>query len=73
MLAALLLSLQDSQRILDAFERARPKDDTLSIYRLDWAEDVKSALARAAKEGRPVLVVATEQTEDAGSLKSGHC
>jgi hypothetical protein len=63
----------DVDAILKAYRAARPGDEELRLYTLDWAADLKGALARAAKEGRPVFLVATRQLEDAGSLYSGHC
>ncbi len=72
-LVALLLSgfpqEEDPQAILRRYQSARPREDSLAIYKLDWAPDFKSAL----KEKRPVFLVATRQLEDAGSLYSGHC
>jgi hypothetical protein len=64
---------QDAQRILKAYEAARPSQAQLVMYKLDWAADLAEARARAAKEKRPIFFVATQQLEDAGSLFTGHC
>lgn len=65
--------LQDTQRILDAFKAARPADADLAVFKLDWSASLDDAKARAAKEKRPVLLIVTTQTKDAGTLESGHC
>ena len=61
------------QRILDAFQAARPAEMELGVFKLDWAESLADAKARAAQEGRPILFVSTVQTKDAGNLRQGHC
>lgn len=60
-------------RVLGAYRAARPADRDLQVFKLDWAGSLKEAKARAAKEGRPILFVATTQLEDAGDLRGGHC
>lgn len=72
-MVGLLLLLQDGRAILDAFERARPADDELPIYRLDWKPSLKDALAAAREDPRPIFIVCTRQLEDAGDLFVGHC
>lgn len=73
LLALALLAQDDAGRILEKYRAARPTDEALGIYRLDWADDLKSALERAKTERRPIFFVATQQLEDAGSLYNGHC
>lgn len=63
----------EAQRILDAYQAARPAEADLGIFRLDWAGSLAAAKARAAREGRPVFFVSTTQLKDAGDLKGGHC
>lgn len=60
-------------RIRAACEAARPTDADLGIFRLDWAESLKDAKARAAHEQRPIFFVSTTQLKDAGDLRGGHC
>jgi hypothetical protein len=63
----------EASRILDAYEAARPADEELGLFRLDWAGSLKEAKARAVKEGRPIFFVSTTQLERAGDLRGGHC
>jgi len=63
----------EAQRILEAFQAARPPDRDLGVFRLDWAASLKDARARAAKERRPIFFVSTMQLKEAGDLKGGHC
>jgi hypothetical protein len=73
MMITLLLLAQDARSILDAYEKARPKEADLQIHRIDWVPTLKDALAAAEKDARPIFVIATTQLEDAGSLVTGHC
>ena len=63
----------DTQRILDAFSAARPAERDLGVFKLDWADSLKDAKARAAKERRPIFFVSTTQLKEAGNLRDGHC
>ncbi len=59
----LLLQADPAEAILDRVRAARPADEALAVYRHDWAPTFDDALARAAKERRPVfLVVVTNIT-----------
>ena len=71
---ALCLSLvlqSDADRILKAYEAARPPDKDLQVFKLDWSPSLTDA--KAAKDPRPIFLIGAEQTEDAGSLMTGHC
>lgn len=61
------------RRVLDAFKAARPTENELRVFQLDWAASLKEAKARALKEERPVFFISTTQLEDAGNLRGGHC
>jgi hypothetical protein len=63
----------EGRRVLEAHRAARPSDEALGVFKLDWAGSLAAAKARAAKEGRPILFVSTTQLKDAGDLKGGHC
>ena len=60
-------------QILARYEAARPRDVDLQLFALDWAGSLREAKERAAKEGRPILFVATTQLKEAGDLRGGHC
>lgn len=72
-LVALAIQNADVDRILKAYEAAKPAEKDLQIYKLDWAPSLDEAKARAAKDPRPILLVCGEQLEDAGSFYTGHC
>ena len=57
--------------ILDKFELIRPQDRDLSLFKLDWEKTLKSALARAAREDRPVLLILVRNSN--GDIFQGHC
>lgn len=59
----------DADRILKAYEAAKPAEKDLLIYKLDWAPTLDDAKTR----GRPIFLVCGEQLEDAGSFYTGHC
>jgi hypothetical protein len=61
------------QRVLSAYQAARPADRELGAFRLDWAGSLKEAKTRAAREKRPIFFVSTMQLKDAGDLRGGHC
>jgi len=61
------------RRTLDAFKTARPAENELRVFQLDWASSLQDAKARALKEDRPIFFVSTTQLEDAGNLRGGHC
>jgi hypothetical protein len=63
----------DVKRVMDAYQAARPADRELGVFSLDWADSLKDAKARAAREKRPIFFVATTQLKEAGDLKGGHC
>ena len=72
MILLLTLLLQDdAARILKAYEAARPPDKDLQVFKLEWSPSL--ADAKAAKDPRPIFLIGAEQTEDAGSLMTGHC
>ncbi len=72
-LALPLLQDAAAQGIMEAFNAARPSDTDLGVFKLDWADCLKDAKARAAKEKRPIFFVGTTQLKDAGNLRDGHC
>lgn len=61
------------QRILERYTAARPSDQKLAFYALDWAPSLKEARARARKEGRPILFIWLTNITAATSFFTGHC
>lgn len=59
------------QTILDRYQAIRPGAADLGMYRLDWEESLDAALARAAKERRPVCLIIIHAKY--GNISSGHC
>ena len=57
--------------LLDKFELIRPQDRDLSLFKLDWEKTLKSALVRAAREDRPVLLILIRNSN--GDIFQGHC
>jgi hypothetical protein len=71
--AAGLCSAQDSsaRRVLARYDDLRPRANELGMYRLDWADSVDEALARANREERPILLVIIHAKY--GDITGGHC
>ncbi len=59
------------RQVLRAYEKMRPGDEALSMYRLDWEESLLMAQVRAIKENRPVCLVIIHARY--GDITSGHC
>jgi hypothetical protein len=59
------------QKVLNKFRLARPSDNDLAIFRLDWTPTLKAAKAKAAKEQRPIFLIVV--TNSFGDMHSGHC
>ncbi|MDA1015918.1 MAG: hypothetical protein O3A00_15860 [Planctomycetota bacterium] len=72
-LASSVASAQDQRvsRVLAKFDRLRPSEKDLAMYRLDWADSLDNAWKRAAREGRPVFLVIIHAKY--GDIQSGHC
>ena len=63
--------VQQVDRVLEKFDRLRPGDRELAMYRLDWADTLDDALRRAARERRPIVLIVIHAQY--GDIKSGHC
>jgi hypothetical protein len=61
----------DVRQVLAAYEKMRPGEDALAMYRLDWEESLLMAQVRAIKENRPVCLVIIHARY--GDITSGHC
>ena len=61
------------QKILDRHEAARPTEQSLAFYALDWAPSLPEAKARAKKEGRPIFFIWLTNISAATSFFTGHC
>ncbi len=61
----------EARQALERFGSWRPSDQKLIMYRLDWAPSVKTAMERAARENRPVFIIAIHARY--GDMFSGHC
>lgn len=59
-------------RIQRQFDRVKPDAKALAFYSLDWATDLKAALARANKERRPVFLIANTNITAGCNFYSGH-
>jgi hypothetical protein len=59
------------QRIFDRVDAVRSKPADLAIYSLDWEPTLVAANKRAAKEGRPILLIVV--LNSFGNIASGHC
>lgn len=61
-----------ARQILARFEDAKPDGKRLAFYSLDWAMSLKEAKARAAREGRPILLVLNTNITAGTNFFSGH-
>ena len=75
LLAALLVAAQDPEfaAIEKRAKAARPSDDDLAFYSLNWAPSLKDARERAAKEKRPIFFIAVTNITGPDDVYSGHC
>ncbi len=73
LLASSIASARDEQidRILAKYDRIRPSERELAMYRLDWADSLGDALQRATREGQPILLIIIHAKY--GDILSGHC
>ena len=60
-----------AKQILARFRTIRPDDESLAMYRLDWAESLESALERSSKGHRPIFLVIIHAKY--GDISAGHC
>jgi hypothetical protein len=65
---------QDPQarRIQERFEAARPDDQSLAFYSLDWAMSLAEAKDRARRDGRPILLVLNTNITAGTNFFTGH-
>ena len=61
----------EARNVLDRHRSLLPQAKDLVIYDLDWVAGLKEAKERAAKESRPVLLIAV--TNSYGNMYTGHC
>ena len=59
------------EEILARYATARPSAQQLGMYRLDWADSLKTALERSRAEKRPVMLIIIHAQY--GDITSGHC
>ena len=71
MIAAESTSAPRVKKVLEKFRAVRPGARELRLFELDWAPTLAAAQKRAAREGRPVLLLVVRNSE--GNLRSGHC
>jgi hypothetical protein len=75
-LLLLLLAAQGdpaAARVLEKFRSARPSDESLAVYRHDWAPTWEEARARAEKEKRPIFLVVNTNISGPTNFYTGHC
>lgn len=58
--------------VLADFARAKPGPKALAFYSLDWSPSLADAQARAAKERRPVFLIANTNITAGCNFYSGH-
>jgi hypothetical protein len=56
---------------LKKYEALRPQREDLRVFELNWEPTLKSAVMRAAKERRPVLLIVVQNSN--GDIRQGHC
>ena len=67
------LAQSDSARqIYSQFEDAKPDARRLAFYSLDWSMSLTDAKARAAQEGRPILLILNTNITAGTNFFSGH-
>lgn len=57
---------------LSGFNKAKPADRTLAFYSLDWAANLKEALARGKAERRPIFLIANTNITAGCNFYTGH-
>jgi len=55
------------------FETAQPSAEQLAIWKLDWEDQLSTALDRAKNERRPVLFIHVTNISGPSNFGSGHC
>ena len=60
------------QQIEDRFKAARPSNERLAFYSLDWAMSLAEAKLRAKKENRPILLILNTNITAGTNFFSGH-
>jgi hypothetical protein len=73
LIAVALAAGGDVERILERYEKARPSEQELSFYSLDWAADLGEARSRASREGRPVFFIVVTNISGPTDFFTGHC
>ncbi len=73
LLAASSASAQDEQvdQVLAKYDRIHPSASELVMYQLDWADSLDDAQRRAAREGRPIVLIIIHAQY--GDILAGHC
>ncbi len=69
------LAVQDggTAKILEKYSAARPAERELAFFRHDWEPSYEKAKERAAREGRPIFLVAISNLNGYDNLYTGHC
>jgi len=61
------------QTVLEKYRAARPTEQELSIWRIDWIPQFAEAREKAGREGRPLLFIWNRNISGPDSLYTGHC
>jgi hypothetical protein len=61
-----------ARRIRERFDAARPTAKSLAFYTLDWEMSLAAAKSRAAREGRPILLILNTNITAGTNFFSGH-
>lgn len=60
------------QRVLRQFETAKPTEQSMGFYSLNWVANLADAKARALKEQRPIFLILNTNITAGTNLYSGH-
>jgi hypothetical protein len=73
LIAASLASAQGehADSVLAKYNGLRPTERQLAMYRLDWVDSLNDAQQKAAREGRPIVLIIIHAKY--GDIRSGHC
>lgn len=64
---------EESRAFAQRYEAAQPSTESMAIWKLDWEDHLRSALARAKVERRPVLFIHVTNISGPSNFASGHC
>lgn len=63
----------EADQILQQVEQAKPANEKLVFFHLDWVETLAEAKARALSESRPILLIWNRNISAPANFITGHC